>query len=870
MNKYFILISLIVIFFSNIVFAGSCWYVGGLSYNPSIGWTNSSPQPITINEVTYQRIIFSNSVLTINGFGSYNRLCDNGVSDSSLNYAILDVTNDGTFQISNTSINNTPTTPTHSNSSHTINYSKRFTNAAGNGPAASLGLNYCSSDRGFNVTPSSGNLSDSTPTGVMIGMGTRNEIVFQAINEFGPDISKQRQHVGGYDFDLKIMSQPHAGEYGKKPISISKVSQKVFFAPPPSVFILPLGDDNIEFYEKDGYYEKEVFFTVKAQTYLDLKVKDFELVCEGEGITCTIDSQQGLEYTMSRTNDILIVSGTIRIPKNNIPKILTYKLNLKYDIKSLVALGGEYKDINISSAVSRIDVGYLDKQDFQIQIIGAPDDSSCEGYNGIIGNTGEVIAPRINIKTNFENGLNKNLCSPDNDNWVYCSQREFSIILSNKIAEIFNLYLQAQIINDESEKQKIYQRINNKKVFEIYTRNMDLSDFNLILPREQNLFSRDPLTILEGDNQLANIQRARNLLNNSTFYRESGLVINPIFSVGKYQVEILLGDEGTTIFNENSLSQNTNFQISTNILFDRQNELIDPEKLNIRINFREAGGKPLLNWFFYEAGVESLDDQINQANNSFYNTQIQNRGQVLRFEQDLQNFDLQGILAYPQFAIPLFVKVQKNEDETINSFKIKNISPLDQIDNTNLLGNSTFSYWSGFASSLGEGCEEILEGESSLVYRLNDKIEKIDNLSQIFQVNLYPNQESNLKEGKEFLQTIIYSPILGSAGTQLQFDLNYEKNNLFNKDGICSSTNDCRIKIDNSTNVINWTNSLQNILDGIKNQTICVTAQQDGTSNKVDWILFWNENKIFENLKNAKTRAINADSEIKYCEGLAR
>lgn len=852
--KKIILILIMLIVFSNFVISGSCWYVLGFNNqtNPSISWNNSSPESLTINGNTWDRVVFSNSILTAQGFGSYNRLCDDGVSSQTLNYVTLKIENDKLFG--------------EGMNLDGFNYEKLFTNTTGNGPAESLGQFYCQSDRGFNVTPSGDLLAGSTATNVRIGQGNLNKIEFSVLNEFGPEISKQRQYIGGYKANINVMREPRAGEYGRRPRSL--YNESFFFAPPPSVFIMPLGDNILGFYEKEGYYEKEVFYTIKAQTYLDLTIKNINIECN-LGADCFISPEEQEQFTMGYNNDVLIISAIIRIPKNDIPKTITYNLSLDYDITNLAALGSNYKDISVESTISKIDVGYLDQQDFQIKILGSTDDASCEGYGGLVGSTGEIVAPRVNVQTNFSNGFNEQMCSPENEDWVYCSQRELLVTLANKVSQIFDLYIIAQEENDDLLRAEIYSEINEKKSFEIYTRNLNLDKINESLQLEQELFQTDPLTSLEGDTPINNIIRARSLFENANFFRNTGLMnfeIDSEFDVGKYQIDIQIGGEGINIIDLDIPASETQVEFSTNYLFNNNNELINPEKINLKINFRKIGGEPLLDWFFYEFGVESLDESINQTSNNFYDTQFEKRGQVLNFEQDIVSFNVENIKAYPSFAIPIFIKVQ-NDENLLNNFQISDIDPIDNIRGTEF-ENSIFSYWTGFASSMGDGCTELLKGEDSLVYRMEDRITEFSSDQGIFEIELYYEKENELQIGKEYLQTVIYAPILSSLGNTLTFDINPQNQNVYNKNGVCNNNNNCKIQLTNSNYVVNWNTSLQDIINGIKNETICVTANQDGTTNRINWTLFWNENKIIGELTPAKREIINNDAESNICEGL--
>lgn len=864
--------------------AGKCWYVTDLvSASPNQVWTNSTQEQICIDSNCWDRIVFSNSELTISGFGTYNLLCDNGVAGSTRGYGVFSVKNDQRFG-SDLGLEG-------------LSYNKIFGNTS-SGVAGSIGLPYCyginqgSTAQQFNVIPNCGAskctgaslYAQSVASSLSIGKGTLDVMKFIVLDEFGPALSKQLKYIGGYDYNFAIMQEPIAGTYTQKPkIESSSVPTNFFFAPPSSVFILPLGDDTIGFYEKNGNYEKEVYFTIKAQTYIDLSLKDFEIECTGANVTCTLDPNRITNPTMGKNNDVLIVSATISTPKNPLPKEINYKLKLKYDVTNLVSFGPEYRDINIESSLSKINIGYLDKQDFQVKIIGGITDNTCIGHNGLVGVTGEAVAPRINIDTKFPNGFDENICSPENDDWVYCSQRETLAVFANKIWELFELYYQAENTVDPNIKNQIYDEINSKKTFDIYVRNLDLDKIDELLPEDNTLFTTDPFLALDGADQEKNIKRAKELFENVQFFRNNGVMLNKKIEPAKYTITVeLFGPVdslgGTDIF-QDLPAASIDPDFSSNVLFTADDELIEPDKLNLKINFTKTGGEPLIKWFFYEVGVENLTDQLDIQSPTLFGTQIEKRGQVMAFNQNLTDFQIDDIKIYPNYAIPLFIKVDKNETFVSNKLELTNSNAVDNINGLiNANPAKTFSYWTGFASSLNDGCGELLLGEDTLVYRLDDKIEikSATAGANEFLINLYPSTvQADLRNGKEYLQTVIYAPIFG-LGNPFSAKLISRNNgftkNLFGSNVICTTSNECSLDINkaNSNFIVDRSFAISNIIQGIKNSDICVNANQIGLDSTVDWTIFWNEEKIIETLRTNKDAVINADSTSKYCAGLER
>ncbi len=859
MNKK-ILIIFFILLLAITVNAGKCWYVNefSTSTNPTYSWTPSSARPLCIDGTCWNRVVFSNSQLNVSQFGNYNRLCDNGVRDTTLNFVVLDINN---------ITNNT--------------YSKKITNIPANGPAGSISLPYCTTTKGFNKHPCTLNAPGcdaetffnlSNASDRYIGKGSLNEINFIITNEFG-NTQSQMQKMGGYTLDLKVMKEPIAGTFGQTPERFMLNDRNFYFAPPASLFILPLGDDTIGFYDTFGNYIKDVYYTIKAQTFINLTVKNIEIECS-DGSTCAIIDPRD-SYTVTKDNDILIIGARITIPKNNIPKEINYKLKLDYDITNLVNLGSDYQDINVESGISRLKMGYLDKQDFQIKINSSQNSESCIGYNGLIGNTGEAFAPRINVNTNFSDGFDVNICSPENENWVYCSQRETLAILANKIYEIFNLYYRAEQTTDVTEKNEIYSEINNKKTFEIYLRNVNFSNINTVLPDEEGLFEHDPFEMLGGATQIERISRAKNLFNEVDFFDSNGISSTKKYKIGKYLVNIdMFGPTtigGTNVFSDLA-SEDVTPNLQSNLIFDESGNLIDPEKLNIQINFNRNGGKPLLDWFFYEEGIENITNQIQSKISTLSQTQIDRRGQIMYFNQDLTNFEISDIKTYPNYAIPFFIKVDKNQTTISNNLIITSTSP----DELTELSESAFSYWTGFASNLENGCGEMLTEEKALVYRLDDKLTAYNptQATNEFLIELYPNIGlSRFTNGREYLQTVIYSPIY-NTGNPFSATINSKNigfgKSLFGKNNTCDNLNNCNLEItkDNSNYIVNNSSAIPDIINGIKNNEICVTRRQDGTNNLVEWIIFWNEEEILKDLRSIKDTVLDDDDSSKYCAGL--
>ena len=171
------------------------------------------------------------------------------------------------------------------------------------------------------------------------------------------------------------------------------------------------------------------------------------------------------------------------------------------------------------------------------------------------------------------------------------------------------------------------------------------------------------------------------------------------------------------------------------------------------------------------------------------------------------------------------------------------------------LVDDTFTYWTGFASTKGEGCEDISPNQEDgyLLYNAPDLLLDPSNSAMLdVEISEYTYIGFN---DIEYLQSIIYLPYnfeqIDSA------TLTIDGNLLLTTTNSTCTTVPCKLEL-KANNTIYKVTSLQEVFDNIVSGKVCVSENRLG--NKTNWKLFWNENEILKTL-NAKKELIT-DAEL--------
>ncbi len=842
-----------------------------------------------VNGTNYTTFATPGATINVSGYGQFNFLCDDGVGRNNTIYAIF----------------NTAGT--------------QLTNAA-NGPAFSTGDPYCEGS-GSSMHKSSSN----------IGYGNNNPMVF-AIGT---------NQLGGQTYSLVGMRKPIGGSYGSNPQTISSGN---YFVGNPSLLVMAPSIMSENFNSKSGMYEKEIFFTLVNTSPLTDLIDSYEIKCPA-GVTCTIDQtySQDHNWPIAPTNGILIIPGKISFNKSNLPLSITAELDLNYTIQEFKEKPACQQKYSTKSVPTTLNFGLLDEQDFQVKLKSDSDQTNCVGEDGMIGQTGEKYAPRVNLSfggstdpkidisecskenligstaastTNynyllFNQGMNQNtnnypFCpcdtnattqdcvlgtltdgvsafysttlvsgtsvtlnggssgtlgpytgnpcvdrkvvsgntrydgyinqgststptgttttstTSDNNDWVFCSQKEFLVMVAERIGKIASLREQIASKTTASEKQTLALEASRYATFEASIRTQEFSQSSIDAAINQingnaagNIFSNLGFSSYAPDNTTPTNQyeRLRKL------YRNNGVKFNVSSAkAGTYRFEIDM----------NGLSE----YLTNNYLFDVDGNL--NSSLDIKVKATHVAD-PTYNWFFYENGnLEITNESVDSTGAT--NEQITNvskRGILLEFNQSATSTFTSAKL-FKTFALPLFIRLADNNGNIDTNIFTTNIA------------SDPFTYWTGFASTKGEGCETIAQNavDTFLPYRMPDT-KKTEN-------NTYYLPEFTLAKPNSvmYLETVLYYPL-----NNVHYTMSTPFK-VFTKDSNCNGNSQTKCNFSISSEVTTHDmNSLETIFNGIKNEEVCV--YKTVSNNTSSWTVFWNQQKMLSDLNTMKRNAIH-------------
>jgi len=808
------LIFLLIIFISLISFvsAAHCWDNEGinttLAQSASATFSNSVDLPLgqSIGQDgnIATKVVMINSTMHIDVSGQYVFHCNNGVQEPHNNYKVLTI--NGNF----------------------------FCNNVEN-CAAPIGLGdlpYCDN--------STGTRQDSSD---LVGLGNQG-FIFRDKTFTAADTGILKYEVIS---DSKAIKNHLSINIPQDP---PLLSENVFVAGYPSLLIFGPEDTKTGFYENDGNYQRDVIFTVRSEHVLDINLMDYSINCTGIEVTCNIDSSQK-GYILDRTNNTVMLFGTIIVNKNNIPKNIFVDLNVHYQLTQLKNLQAYSQGHYTSSKPTKMEVGLLDKQQFQVKIKSDKEMFNCAGADGTIGQTGPDFAPRINLTfggNDDSRTVSLDECNPKDTNWVYCSQSEFIVSLSRKIAEIATKQSQLSSAMQASDKNQTFintlnQEINDLENFEIATRDINVSTSNLtssinyinnqlsVLTNGSGLEGYSSEASFGGSETSKQVARMRSLFTGSNkikFTSYGGDITTPKFDAGTYTVAI------------NFISSNGSFE-----LFDPNNQF--DSDLTIIIDLKQKS-LPAYNWFFYENGIEDVLSEIEASEPTIGNSNVTNRGAIFRFEHTDNNNDLSTSTLWKTFATPLFTKISQDGNDSYNNFTISKDGGIEG------LVDDTFTYWTGFASTKGQGCEDIspVQTDGYLVYNTPDKLLSTSASARInVEISEYNYIDVNTIE---YLQSVIYLPY--NFEQRNNVTLTMDGNLLLTTPNSTCTTLPCKLEI-KASNTVYKINNLQEVFDNIVSGKVCVSEERNG--NRTNWKLFWNENEILKNLNAKKALITDAD-----------
>lgn len=833
MNKT--LICIIFLLLNPIVFSAThCWEILGNDTSPTLNWTGGShvtldpANQFVFNDANIKAIVMPMTTAKFTGFGNYNIVCNNGAVNQIVPFAKLELLD-------------------------SANNSKKLQYNTPNNACAELfhNLPYC--------TTVNGKLQDD-PNNTPVGKGN-----FQTAEIY---FDPNDLNLGAYTLNGFIDTKTIAGKCGNA--LVNKFSETFLFINQyPSLFIFTPTKKTLKFYDTNGYYEEEIFFTIAKNHPLKIRIDNLNLTCDNDyGATCEIIDKSRIEgLVLTEWKDLLIVTAKIRIDKNKIKNqplnenmAITLKLDANYSLPQAPGMG-KY----VTTSPPKIyTIGLIDQQDFQIKIQGGTDKlTECVSHEGLIGVTGPDYSPRINLTFADDGKINattcdlKNLNGEDN-NWIYCSQTEFLFSLASKIGKIIETKTDLS-----SELRKV--DINNTAInllnnelskyssTEVHIRDTDLSknkisehlnNFNIGFAEFDGLegFNGTPVNYVgsTADGRKIRLKKLFAESNVINFRLEGGVMDgSTLLPAGKYDMEINI------------------VKPSENDLFDTDGNINTEYLIEVNLSNRVA---PNIDWFFYRNDMSEISaDRIEYTTPHFSNTNISERGIVLTFNKQILGTDPEKIQLTKTFAVPLFIKIDKINDIVSNKFTVKNITP-------SLTKNGIFSYWTGFASNIGAGCEEIspnqTETTKSLYYKLPDTIMNAKSDGEIL-VSLEEYNDINSNK-IELLQTVIYAPLKAEAildKIQIIGPISiYGKTSSTN----CTYTDtNCSIDLNRNSSGY-YSDNIKDMFEKINNREICIAEEFAG--NDKSWTLFWNEEELLKSLNVSKQTIVNSISGLKLCE----
>jgi len=693
---------------------------------------------------------------------------------------------------------------------------------------------------------------------IKMGVGSGNSITYD-LNETGPKSLMLK--IGAAT--VQTQSPNNLNRVMYLPLSDRKLE---IFVGYPS--LLAFGQEDVKTiasFENTGSEDINLYFTLANKSLYNETLVDYSPNCSS-GVNCTVEVRDNGEklykdFKLSADNNAMIIKVIAHVDRTKSPQSFVAYLDLTFSADGISDCSpGEPSPYCVAkSSPMKINFGLLDQQDFQVEArtAAAAEMAACVGPEGIVGQTGESVVPRINLSfggaadpagiISVDECDPKSLDDSDNSDWVYCSQKEFLVELAEKIGEVAEI--RTEIASLESaglltEAQLKRQEEGPYLGFKAAVRKQTLSKsstsdtIETIIPTLLQNLGLPSIFVYE--DKFTTQQKLLALFNEAKFK----LLVNGIetdsleISPGIYRVRIDM----------NELAANT----SPNYLF-LGGQLTPELELTITL---EKDSNPEFDWFFYnregDDAVMLFVDAQTQKIPTFdnYVTNFSNRGAIIEFSTTSAG-SITAKNFYTTFAVPLFIRIGKTPGGTKNSFTTTGFSSEGH------LNPLQFSYWTGFASSLGNGCEDITTTGGALPYLLPDS-KVAGSTTDNFELKEYNSTKS---DQNTYLETVVYLPNNAGSSITLAGPLN-----IYWKGGSCTTASsggaNCTFIINKSetsfvipADQVNPTNSLHYVFNSIKDSNVCVYQEPNPTGG-TKWVLFWNEQKILKELSARKSASI--------------
>jgi len=820
--KLFALFALFALLLPSVALADNiyhCFYVtGGTTITPQTTWSGCyAPlsDSVMINGAHYSTMVLLGSTLSASNFGNYNIRCDDGVSQAEKNYAKL---------LLDTSVRTA------------FNSSKSDGTAQGNGEHYCLG------------TPPN-NVTGKSSEGIGFGDMASISMPFDAANT---------SIIGPHTYDVQVATHPVANTNGTG--WVSRTSGSFFVSAYPSLMVFGPADENFGFNEQFGNYNRELFFTLYNKFPLDITISSYHINCS-PGVTCSVDPRYA-GFKVS-PDEVMIIDANFSLNKHTLPSSFSVSLDVNFNVP---AFSGNscFKTYSTYSKPAVFNVGLMDQQDFQVEMKASEDQNFCIGENGMIGQTGEYYAPRVNVgfggaTTNSSDLISIDECDPktptdtgyvDNNDWVYCSQKEFLVELGEKVGKIGQIREQINQARSDTDAARGLARVNELLAEETY-----YSNFSAYI-KTQNLTSASITSSLSKIDAL--------LFNNSLglnnyFTSPSGSTLDNITQLAMlqsmYGSTTFLGNTALTAglytghidVNELALPSTSSY------LFNSGNVLNSNIKINVTLNSQPT---TYFDWMFYQQGDSELaESSVSDSGITPGNYAISNdskRGTVLELEYNSKTGVADSNVLYNTFGVPFFVRVADVNGNIDRNFTVEARTQTPP---------TLFSYWTGFASSLGlgTGCETIANAaNNTLEYRSPDK--KVGTATNPLTFE-FTDFNSTKKDSVEYLETVVFLPSSssGPAVDGVEFSSPF---NAYTKNFACIGSPSGRCTFDINSSMTSYklsnTTTLTSIINGIKDRNLCVYKGINARGN-TQWTVFWNQQKILSELNAKKTAITDAN-----------
>jgi len=771
-----------------------------------------------------------NSTLTIEGFGAFNYYCDDGWSPLVSNYFdIYDNINKKIIVTNGINGSGGPESAGSTICAKIVDGSNKICYIdgcgpdhlpCGDGPSVSQNTNYMVGD-----------YAQCFASSFTIGTGKNVSMIISL-----------SQYLGDQDWSLRLGAISPGGVDPNSqyimPIEVRRIkfstasSSMLVFSPKPL--------ERVNSFENSGIFEKEVYFTLLNKSKIENKIIDYNIVCPAD-VNCTLEQYNGNKMYKDfiiGANNALAIELKVSFNKNNIPKKFSLYMNVSYSPQGVNTCDLNPNGVcHTSSSPVNFESGLLDQQTFQINIAKQDEQKYCIDAQGNIGSTGAAYNPRINLyfggnnspQVNSETELiSMDECSPqkysdlsNNPDWVYCSQKEFITQLGARLGKYGQNMININSLESLGRfaESKLLREENGRLLgFNAYLRQENISKADMVAAVTGLNNFQVPFTKLGFSGEVDNLAKLNTLVNGIDFVQTvNGLKVNDNLLVpGEYRVTV-------------DINATAPISINGSYLFTLPAETLT-NGLNIKVNFEKINSTKF-NWFFYYSQSDSFAEDFATPTPALnYITNVIDRGTILNFEKNNSTIITKNF--YSTYAVPLIIKIKDKNVEGVFDSKFE-VSGYNQ---------DIFTYWTAFASSLGDGCETTSitppNAKKVLPYRVNDS-----NLGNA----MYEIRELRdvLPNSIIYLGTVLYLPVNDSISSlKIPFKVFTKKETI---DGDIEQNPNLLLTSNDSIYSQYKFISLKEVLGGINSESVCVIYDKStGTEN---WKLFWNQDKMLDSLK---------------------